>query len=83
MAPGQLRLRDNDGVNEGRCQSLQFLATAGDRGCRLIQQTGNLAVCEFEGLQILEIMTENLARDMTRARFFRLKNCSFAAILNK
>ena len=50
MAPGQLRLRDNDGVNEGRCQSLQFLATAGDRGCRLIQQTGNLAVCEFEGL---------------------------------
>lgn len=49
--PGQLRLRDNDSVNEGRCQSLQFLATAGDRGCRLIQQTGNLAVCEFEGLQ--------------------------------
>ena len=48
---GFVCLRDNDGVNEGRCQSLQFLATAGDRGCRLIQQTGNLAVCEFEGLQ--------------------------------
>lgn len=26
MAPGQLRLRDNDGVNEGRCQSLQFFS---------------------------------------------------------
>ncbi len=46
-----MRLGDDDGIDEGCHQGLQLLAPAGDRGCRLIQQTGNLAVCEFEGLQ--------------------------------
>lgn len=46
-----MRLGDNDRVYEGCHQSFQLLAPAGDSGRRLIQQTGNLAVCEFEGLQ--------------------------------